>query len=188
MISTKALWLLARAAILLTVAEGRAKTERGSMETSTLREYTVLFTIVSELYRRFDPHVHRRADRADVDQAKKSIGLAIHTRRERILIALCRTFIARWHLLRERDEMVDRRDEMVKETFGPQLEQLRQWYDVVARGVEPGSEAHDCLERFVVAVDVFNDSTARDDTDHIIKTFDAAVALLKDAASARPRR
>jgi hypothetical protein len=87
-----------------------------------------------------------------------------------------------------RDEMVDRRDEMVKETFGPQLEQLRQWYDVVARGVEPGSEAHDCLERFVVAVDVFNDSTARDDTDHIIKTFDAAVALLKDAASARPRR
>lgn len=158
------------------------------METSTLREYTVLFTIVSELYRRFDPHVHRRADRSDVDQAKKSIGLAIHTRRERISIALCRTFIARWHLLRERDEMVDRRDEMVKETFGPQLEQLRQWYDVVARGVEPGSEAHDCLERFVVAVDVFNDSTARDDTDHIIKTFDAAVALLKDAASARPRR
>jgi len=134
------------------------------------------------------PHVHRRADRADVDQAKESIGLAIHTRRERISIALCRTFIARWHLLRERDEMVDRRDEMVKETFGPQLEQLRQWYDVVARGVEPGSEAHDCLERFVVAVDVFNDSTARDDTDHIIKTFDAAVALLKDAASARPRR
>ena len=40
--------------------------------------------------------------------------------------------------------MVGRRDEMVKETFGPQLEQLRQWYDVVARGVEPGSEAHDC--------------------------------------------
>jgi hypothetical protein len=87
-----------------------------------------------------------------------------------------------------RDEMVERRGEMVEETFGPQLEQLRQWYDVVARGVEPGSEAHDCLERFVVAVDVFNDSTARDDTDHIIKTFDAAVALLKDAASARPRR
>ena len=84
--------------------------------------------------------------------------------------------------------MVGRRDEMVKETFEPQLEQLRQWYDVVARGVELGSEAHDCLERFVVAVDVFNDSTARDDTDHIIKTFDAAVALLKDAASARPRR
>jgi hypothetical protein len=77
---------------------------------------------------------------------------------------------------------------MVEETFGAQLKQLRQWYDVVSRGVEPGSEAHDCLERFVVAVDVFNDSTARDDTDHIIKTFDTAVALLKDAASARPRR
>jgi hypothetical protein len=58
---------LARAAILLTAAEGRAKTKRGAMETSTLREYTVLFAIVSELYRCFDPHVHRRADRADVD-------------------------------------------------------------------------------------------------------------------------
>jgi len=29
---------------------------------------------------------------------------------------------------------------------------------------------------------------AADDTDRIIKTFDTAVALLKDAASARPRR
>lgn len=67
---------------LLTATERRAKTERETMETSTLREYTVLFAIVSELYRRFDPHVHRRADRADVDQAKESIGLAIHTRRE----------------------------------------------------------------------------------------------------------
>lgn len=84
--------------------------------------------------------------------------------------------------------MVESRDAMVEEACGPQLEQLRQWYDVVARGVEPGSEAHDCLERFVVAVEVFNDATARDDTDHIIQTFDAAVALLKDAASARPRR
>lgn len=80
-ISTKALRLLARTAILLTAGEGRGKTERETMETSTLREYTVLFAIVSELYRRFDPHVHRRADRADVDQ-KESIGLAIHTRRE----------------------------------------------------------------------------------------------------------
>ena len=84
--------------------------------------------------------------------------------------------------------MVDKRNEMVEETCGPQLEQLMQWYDVVARGVEPGSEAHDCLERFVVAVDVFNESTARDDTDHIIQTYDAAVALLKNAALARPRR
>jgi hypothetical protein len=94
-ISTKALRLLARAAILLTAAEGRAKTERETMETSTLREYAVLFAIVLELYRRFDPHVHRRADRADVDQAKESIGLAIHTRVRRISTGLCRTFIAR---------------------------------------------------------------------------------------------
>ena len=186
-ISTKALRLLARAAILLTAGEGRGKTERETMETSTLREYTVLFAIVSELYRRFDPHVHRRADRADVDQ-KESIGLAIHTRREGGGIDRTVSYLHSAMTSSRRDEMVDRRDEMVEETFGPQLEQLRQWYDVVARGVEPGSEAHDCLERFVVAVDVFNDSTARDDTDHIIKTFDAAVALLKDAASARPRR
>jgi hypothetical protein len=114
------------------------------------------------------------------DRSKESIGLTIHTRREgdidRAVSSLHSAMTS------------SRRDEMVEETFGPQLEQLRQWYDVVARGVEPGSDAHDCLERFVVAVDVFNDSTARDDTDHIIKTFDAAVALLKDAASARPRR
>jgi hypothetical protein len=77
---------------------------------------------------------------------------------------------------------------MVEETYGPQLQQLWPWYDVVARGVEPGSEAHVCLERFVVAVDAFNDSIARDDTGHIRETFDTAVALLKDAASARPRR
>jgi hypothetical protein len=77
---------------------------------------------------------------------------------------------------------------MVEETFEPQLKQLKHWYDVVARGVEPGSEAYDCLERYVIAIDAFNDSTARDDTDHITKTFDAAVALLKDAAAARPRR
>jgi hypothetical protein len=179
--------LLARAAILLTATEGRAKAERETMETSTRREYTVLFAIVSELYRRFDPHVHRRADRADIDQAKESIGLAIHTRREGAIDRAV-SYLHSAMTSSRRDEMVDRRDEMVEETFGPQLEQLRQWYDVVARGVEPGSEAHDCLERFVVAVDVFNDSTARDDTDHIIKTFDAAVALLKDAASARPRR
>ena len=41
------------------------------------------------------PHVHRRADRADVDQAKESIGLAIHSRVRRISTGLCRTFIAR---------------------------------------------------------------------------------------------
>jgi hypothetical protein len=84
--------------------------------------------------------------------------------------------------------MVDSRGDIVTETCGPQLEQLRQWYDVVAQGVEHGSEAHEYLERVVVAVDVFNDSLVRDDTDKIVATFDAAVALLKVAAAARPRR
>lgn len=145
------------------------------------------FAIVSELSRRFAQHAHRRADRADVDQAKESIGRAMHTRREGDIDRAV-SYLHNAMTSPRRDEMVERRNEMVEETCGPQLEQLRQWYDVVARGVEPGSEAHDCLERFVVAVDVFNESTARDDTDHIIQTFDAAVALLKDAASARPRR
>lgn len=77
---------------------------------------------------------------------------------------------------------------MVEEPFGPKIEPLWQWYDIVARGVEPGSEAHECLERFVVAIDVCNDSTARDGTDHMIETLETAVALLKDAALARPRR
>ncbi len=84
--------------------------------------------------------------------------------------------------------MVDQRSEMMQETVGPQLKQLRQWYDVVARGVEPESEAHDCLGRVVVAIDVFIDSLSRDDTDRTIKTFDAAVASLKVAAAARSRR
>lgn len=77
---------------------------------------------------------------------------------------------------------------MMEETFGPKLKQMWEWYEVVARGVEPGSEAHECLERFVAAVDVCNDSMAQNDTDHIIKTFNTAIALLKDAALARPRR
>lgn len=77
---------------------------------------------------------------------------------------------------------------MVEETFRPKLEQLGQWYRVVARGVESESEAQECLDRFVIAVDAFNDAIARDDTDHMIRTFDTAVALLKEAALARPRR
>ena len=84
--------------------------------------------------------------------------------------------------------MVDQRSKMMEETVGPQLKQLRQWYDVVARGVEPGSEAQDCLDQVVVAIDIFNDALSRDDTDGIIQTFDAAVASLKVAAAARPRR
>ena len=84
--------------------------------------------------------------------------------------------------------MVDQKSEIMEETAGPQLKQLRQWYDVVARGVEPGSEASDCLERAVVAIDIFNNSLSREDTDRTIKTFDVAVASLKVAAAARPRR
>jgi hypothetical protein len=87
-----------------------------------------------------------------------------------------------------RNNMVDQTNEMMEETVGPQLKQLRQWYDVVARGVEPGSAAYDCLERAVVAIDVFHNSLSREDTGHAIKTFDVAVASLKVAAAARPRR
>jgi hypothetical protein len=76
----------------------------------------------------------------------------------------------------------------LEETFVSQLDQLRQWYEVVARGAEPSSEAYECLQQFVVAVDVVNDSTAQDNTDRMIEMFDTAVELLKDAASARPRR
>ena len=83
--------------------------------------------------------------------------------------------------------MVDQRSKIMEETVGPQLKQLRQWYDVIAEGVEPGSEAQDCLDRVVVAIDIFNDSLSRDDTDSIIKTFDAALTALKVAAAARPR-
>ena len=77
--------------------------------------------------------------------------------------------------------------QMVEEAYGPQLKQLRQWHDVVARGVEPASEAQECLERFIAAVDVFNDAIAHNDVDYIIETYDTAVALLKAAAAARPR-
>lgn len=145
-----------------------------------LREYTAIFIIVSEWSERFGPQIHTRVSRAYVDQARKLIGLAIHTRHEGDIDRAVQYLHSAVTCFRKGD--------MVEETFGPQLKQLWQWYDVVARGVEPGSEAHDCLERFVVAVDVFNDTIARDDTDHIIETLDTAVSLLKDAAAARPRR
>lgn len=173
-----ALRLLDQAVRVLTAAEERAQGEREARETAGLRAYTALFAIVSQWSERFAPHA--QAGRAYVDQAKGLIGLAMHTRHagdiDRAVQYLHRAVTSL------------RKGTMVEETFGPQLDQLWQWYDVVARGVEPESEAHACLERFVVAVGVFNDSMARDDTDHIIATFDTAVALLKDAASARPRR
>lgn len=171
---------LDQAVMVLTAAEERAQGDREARETSRLRAYTALFAIVSQWSERFDPPAHVRAARAYVDQAKGWIGLAMHTRHA--------GDIARAVQYLHRAVTSLRKGAMVEETFGPQLDQLWQWYDVVARGVEPGSEAHACLERFVVAVGVFNDSMAGDDTDHIIATFDTAVALLKDAASARPRR
>ena len=164
---------------MLTATEERKTVEPEARETSGLREYTALFAVVSEWAERFGPHVHTRAGQAHAEQAKELIGLAIHTRREGDLDRAVQYL--------HRAVTSFRKGNRVEDTFGPKLEQLWQWYDVVARGVEPGSEAHNCLEQFVAAVEVFNDSTVRDDTDHIIKTYDAAVALLKDAASARPR-
>ncbi len=138
-----------------------------------------MLLVVSEWSERFGSYVYTRAGRAFVEQAREWIGIAIDARQEgdigQAVQYLCSaaTFLSR--------------GEMVETTFRPQLEQLRQWYGIVARGVEPGSEAHECLERFVVVFDIFNDAIARDDTDHMIETFDTAVSLLKVAASARPR-
>ena len=171
--------LLDQAVVVLTAAEERAKGEREARATSGLRAYTAIFAIVSQWSERFDPHVHARAGRACVDQAKGLIGLAMHTRHAGDIDRAVQYLYSAVTSLRK--------GAIVEETFGPQLDQLWQWYDVVARGVEPGSEAHARLERFVVAVGVFNDSMARDDTDHIRATFDTAVALLQDAAAARPR-
>jgi hypothetical protein len=175
-----ALRLLDQAIMVVTAAEERAKAEREPRETSALRKYTTIFAIVAALSERVGQHVRTRSGQASVEQAKALIEQAIHTRHngdiDRAVQYLHRAVTSL------------RQGEVREETFGLQLDQLRQWYDVVARDVEPGSEAHTCLERFVVAVDVFNDSTARDDTDRMIETFDMAVEVLKDAASARPRR
>ncbi len=174
-----ALRLLDQAIMVLAAAEERAKVEREANKPFGLLEYTVMLLVVSEWTERFSAHVCTRAGLVCVKQARELIVIAIDTRQEgdigQAVQYLCSaaTFLSR--------------GEMVESTFRPKLEQLRQWYGIVARGVEPGSEAHECLERFVVAVDVFNDAIAQDDTDHMIKTFDTAVALLKDAASARPR-
>lgn len=174
-----ALQLLDQAIMVIAAVEEQAKGEREVREPSGLLEYTVMLLVVSEWSERFGPHVYTRACLAYVKQARELIGIAIDTRQEgdidRAMQYLRSAATSLW------------KGEMVEATFRPKLEQLRQWYGIVARGVEPGSEAHECLERFVVAVDVFNDAISQDDTDHMIKTFDTAVALLKDAASARPR-
>ena len=175
-----ALRLLDQAVTVLTAAEERVKVERETRETSGLREYTVLFAVVSELYRRLHQDARTRIGRAYVGQVKAAIEKAVRARPEGDIDCAV-------HYLHHAAQSLGEANRM-EETFGPQLDQLWQWYEIVARGVEPKSEADDCLERFVVAVDVFNGAIAQDDTDHIIETFDAAVALLKDAAAARPRR
>jgi hypothetical protein len=138
-----------------------------------------MLLVVSEWSERCSLQIHTRAGRTYVKQARELIGIAIYTRHEgaldRAVKYLRSAATSLWQ------------GEMVETTFRPKLEQLWQWHAIVAKGVEPGSEAHACLERFVAAVDVFNDSIARDDTDHMIKTFDTAIALLKEAALARPR-
>jgi hypothetical protein len=175
-----ALRLLDQSIMVVTAAEERAKAELETRETAVLRKYTAIFAIVSALAKRVSQHLRTRAGRAYVEQAQALIAQAIHTRHDGDIDRAVQDLHGAVTSLRQ--------GEVLEETFGPQLDQLWQWYNVVARGVEPGSEAHACLERFVVAVDVFNDSTARADTDRMIKTFDMAVEVLKDAAAARPRR
>jgi hypothetical protein len=175
-----ALQLLDRAIMVVTAAEDQAMAERETRETRALRKYTAMFAIVSALSERIGQHVRTRSGGAYIEQAQALIAQAIHTRHggniDRAVQSLHRAVTSL------------RQGEVLEETFGPRLDQLREWYDIVARGVEPGSEAHTCLQRFVVAVDVFNNSTARDDTDHMIETFNMAVEVLKEAAAARPRR
>lgn len=161
-------------------SEERAGGEREMRETSVLREYTALFTVVSVLSERFGQRVRTRSGRAYFDQAKAWIERAINQRHHGDIDRAVQCLYGAATSLRKGD--------MIEETFGPRLDQLWHWYDVVARGVEPGSAAHECLEQFVVAVDIFNDATVRDDTDRIIETFDMALDLLKNAALARPRR
>jgi hypothetical protein len=174
-----ALRLLDQAIRVLGAVEEQAQVERNARKPSGLREYTIMLLVVSEWCEHFGASVHTRAGRAYVEQAREWIGIAINDRQDgdvdQAVQYLCSAARALW------------RGKMVEITFRPKLEQLRQWYGVVAQGVESGSEAHECLERFVVAFDTFNDAIAQDDTDQMIETFDTAVALLKDAASARPR-
>lgn len=163
-----------------TAAEERARAERKIREASVLRAYTVIFAVVSELAERFDQCSRTRSGRACLERAQALIARAINKRHQGDIDRAVQCLHDAAASLRKGD--------VVEKTFGPRLDQLWHWYDVVARGVEPGSEAHTCLERFVVAVDLFNDSTVRDDTDRMIETFDMAVELLKNAALARPRR
>lgn len=163
-----------------TAVDERARAQRDTRETSALRAYTALFAVVSVLSERFAQRVRTRLGRACADRATSLIEQAMHKRHHGDVDWAVQCL--------HRAAAYLRKGNVAEETFGPRLDQLWRGYNIVARGVEPGSEAHECLERFVVALDLFNDSTARDDTDFMIATFDRAVDLLKNAALARPRR
>lgn len=156
-----------------------AKVEREIMETSTLREYTITFATISELYRRLSQGICTRIGQVYVHQVKELIEKAIAIRPSGDINRAVEYLHRAARLLGQ--------VKMVEETYGPQFEKLQQWHDVVARGVEPESEADKCLERFVAAVGFFNDAIAQNDVDDVIKTFDTAVELLKVAAEARHR-
>ena len=176
----EALRLLDQAIEALTDAEERVRMERRATETSGLHEYAALLLIVSEWSERVGSCVYTRAGYAHVEQTRALIEIAIGARQkgdiDQAVQHLHSAVASLWQGI------------IVEDTFRPKFEQLGQWYRVVARGVEPGSEAHTWLKQFVVAVDAFNDAITRDDTDHMIETFDSAIALLKTAALARPRR
>ena len=160
--------------------EVRARPQRETGESSRLREYTALFAVVSVLYERFGQRIRTRSGRAYADRAKAFIERAMNQRHkgdiDRALEGLHHAVVS------------IKQGDVAEATFGPRLAQLWSGYDVVAQGVESGSEAHECLERFVVAVDLFNDATVQDDTDYIVERFDMAIDRLKCAALARHRR
>lgn len=160
--------------------EACARAERKMGESPRLREYSALFTVVSALCGRFDQHVRTRSGQACAERAKAFIERAIKQRHygdiDQAVACLHSAVIS------------IQKGGVMEETFGPRLEQLWHGYDAVAQGVEPGSEAHEYLERFVVAVDIFNDATVQDDTDYIVERFDIALDWLKRAALARHRR
>ncbi len=149
------------------------------MKTSTLCDYTIMFVTISELYSRFSQNIRTRVGQVYANQVKESIEKAIAIRPSGDIDRAVQSLHCAARFLRK--------IKMVEETYGPQLKKLRQWHYVVARGVEPESEAHECLERFVTAVGVFNDAIAQNDVDDIIRRFDTAVELLKGAAAARHR-
>lgn len=160
--------------------EAHSSGERGTEEPPRLSEYTTLFAVVSVWYERFDQHLRTRSGRACADRAKACIEQATDQRRNGgIDLAIACLYHAAVSI---------KQGDVLEETFGPRLEQLWHGYGVVAQGVEAGSEAHACLERFVVAIDLFNDATMQNDTDDIVEKFDMAIDLLKGAALARHRR